>query len=141
MLIPAKKGHENAPVDEFNVQLLLAMEDIQTTLQPLRRKRLVRIGDSIIAAPAAGTNLPDLKIKGVELKALLAWLKWGYDFLRIRIEIQVWGSNAKAQVVAVQRFAWIEENYWIAPLPGTDADIEEAAKQLAYDILGQENIR
>jgi hypothetical protein len=142
MLNPAKKGHENAPVDEFNVQLLLAMEDIQATLQPFRRKRLVRIGDSIIAAPAAGTGLPDLKIKGVELKAILAWLKWAYDFLQLRIEIQVWGSNARAQVVAVQRFAWFEENYWVAPLPGADTtDIVEAAKQMAYDILGQENIR
>jgi hypothetical protein len=142
VLNPAKKGHENAPVDEFNVQLLLAMEDIQATLQPFGRERLVRLRDAIIAAPATETDLPELKIKGVELKAILAWLKWARDLLHIRIEIQVWGSNARAQVIAVQRFAWFEENYWVVPLPGSDdADIVEAAKQLAYDILGQENIR
>jgi 3',5'-cyclic AMP phosphodiesterase CpdA len=142
MLIPAKKGHENAPVDEFNIQLLLAMEDIQATLQAFGRARLVRLKDAIVAAPATETDLPDLKIKGVELKAILAWLLWGRDFLRIRIEIQVWGSNAKAQVIAVQRFAWFEENHWTVPLPDSDdAGIVEAAKQLAYDILGQENIR
>jgi len=142
VLNPAKKGHENAPVDEFNVQLLLAMEDIQATLQPFGRARLVRLRDAIVAAPATETDLPDLKIKGVELKAILAWLLWVRDFLRIRIEIQVWGSNAKTQVIAVQRFAWFEENHWVVPLPGReDAGIVEAANQLAYDILGQENIR
>jgi 3',5'-cyclic AMP phosphodiesterase CpdA len=141
-LIPARKGNENAPVDEFNVQLLLAIEDIHATLQPFGRERLVRLRDAIIAAPATETDLPELKVSGVELKAILAWLKWAHDLLRIRIEIQVWGSNAKAQVVAVQRFAWFEENRWVVPLPGgDDANIVEAAKQLAYDILGQENIR
>jgi hypothetical protein len=118
------------------------MEDIQATLQPFGRARLVRLRDAIVAAPATETDLPDLKIKGVELKAILAWLLWVRDFLRIRIEIQVWGSNAKAQVIAVQRFAWFEENHWVVPLPGReDAGIVEAANQLAYDILGQENIR
>src|SRR5579864_5435905 len=141
-LIPARKEHENAPVDEFNVQLLLAMEDIRATLQPFGRERLVRLRDAIVAAPATETNLPELKISGVELKAILAWLKWARDLLRIRIEIQVWGSSGRAQAIAVQRFAWFEENHWVVPLPGgDDADIVEAAKQLAYSILGQENIR
>jgi 3',5'-cyclic AMP phosphodiesterase CpdA len=141
-IISPKKAHESAPAEEFNIQLILALEDIKATLEPFSSGRLITVGESAIAAPATGTDLPDLKIRGVELKAILAWLIWARDFLRARIEVQVWGTTYKVQIVAVQRFAWFEENYWIAPLPGMDhAGIVEAAQQLAYDILGQENIR
>jgi hypothetical protein len=139
-IAPPQKGNEGAPVDEFAVQLTLALEDIQTTLGAIRGWQL-SVGDYEMSAPGAGDVLPELSIGGVDVKAILAWLAAIRNLLSRRIEIRVWGGSARAQAYAVQRLGWIEEAHWASPPPGSSADVVEAAQQLAYCIMGQEYIR
>lgn len=156
---PIVKGNEAAPIEEFTIQLQLAIEDIQSTLDPEPvpagtsglapvavplgggwRILWVSAGTKV-ASPPTAEDLPELKIAGVELRTVLAWLRALKNLLCRRIEIQVCGSNARLQVFAVQRFAWIEEDRWTVPPPGSSANVVEASRRLACCIMGQEYIR
>ena len=141
MILPPRKGHENAPVDEFRVQLILALRDIQMTMAPFSTSQFLVVGDTKVTAPGTGEELPEVKVGKIELKALIAWLIAVRDLFRRRIRIEIWGSTARVQAVAVQRFVWVEERFWVTPAPGSVADVMEAAQQLAYNMLSQGFLR
>jgi hypothetical protein len=163
---PIVKGNDGAPVAEFTIQFQLAIEDIRSTLQPTSARStisaptpvIVSLGhgwqswsffvidkgsavDSRITTPPIGGDLPELRIAGVELRAVLAWIRALKNLLRRRVEIQVYGSSQRLQLFAVQRFTWIEEERWTVPSPGSSADVVDASRLLAYCIMSQGYIR
>jgi tetratricopeptide (TPR) repeat protein len=157
-IAPPQKGNEGAPTEEFTVQLALALADIRSALGLDRGWGLLGgAGVKVAGAgseegaefpgpratpPGTGGSLPVLKIGGLEIGSVLAWLAAARDLVGRRIEIQVWGTPARTQAIAFKYyFGRIEETHWVTPPPGSSADVVEAARQLAYCIMGQEYIR
>jgi len=156
---PVIRASEGSPVEEFTAQLLLAIEEIRVTLDPgsgLGNAGQLSVGTvplgngwqslsvpagTKMASPPAGEDLPELKVAGIDVGAMLAWLNAFRNLFHRRIEIQVYGTIGRLQVFAVQRFAWVEEARWTIPQPGFSVDVIEASRQLAYCIIGQRYLR